>query len=178
MNPDLFMELLDSTPKPPDIIPLRLLGLAEMPTRKGLEAAFTRQVKANHPDVNPSGRLTMDELVWARKVLLKKLPEPVTSGVVTSRDTVSRNAEPRTCKGDGCEKTRGLAYRGKWRGYCWRCTAAAVNAEAREARRLARADRACATCYGNFTPARWDGLYCSNACRQRAYRKRRGGFCS
>ena len=45
--------------------------------------------------------------------------------------------------------------------------------EAREARRLRRADRTCASCGETFTPPRSDGRYCAAACRQRAFRARR-----
>ena len=49
-----------------------------------------------------------------------------------------------------------------------------LNTRARERRKRRRANRRCRVCERTFTPARADGWYCSNACRQRAYRKRRG----
>jgi hypothetical protein len=55
-----------------------------------------------------------------------------------------------------------------------RCYAAARTRQARERRRRARADRVCDTCGETFTPSRSDAVYCSNACRQRAYRGRKG----
>lgn len=33
-------------------------------------------------------------------------------------------------------------------------------------------DMTCEVCGGKFTPSRWDALYCSGACRQKAYRRR------
>ena len=33
-------------------------------------------------------------------------------------------------------------------------------------------DMTCEVCEGQFTPSRWDALYCSGACRQKAYRRR------
>ena len=46
---------------------------------------------------------------------------------------------------------------------------------ARERSRVSPADRECedCDCSKTFTPARSDSCYCSNACRQRAYRRRR-----
>jgi hypothetical protein len=47
--------------------------------------------------------------------------------------------------------------------------------EARKVRRRAQHDeQACATCGKPFTPTRADAAYCSSACRQRAYRERKG----
>lgn len=52
---------------------------------------------------------------------------------------------------------------------CDRCRQRAYRMRRR--RRQAGSDRQC-TCGAVFTPSRSDGRYCSNACRQRAYRKR------
>lgn len=170
------LDLFDSYPKPPESVPLRLLGLVEMPaTRYELSSAFTRQVKANHPDVNPIGRLTMDELVWARKVLLKKMPpSPSVTGITVAAGHMVSRYEPEPCKG-GCGKLGGGGWRQgrRWRGFCEPCSYVAENAELRERRRLARADRMCAVCDAVFTPARSDGRYCKSACRQRAFRARK-----
>ena len=43
--------------------------------------------------------------------------------------------------------------------------------ELSERAREARKDRVCKACGKVFTPTRSDGIYCSNACRQKAYRK-------
>ena len=43
--------------------------------------------------------------------------------------------------------------------------------ELSERAREARKDRVCKVCGKVFTPTRSDGVYCSNACRQKAYRK-------
>lgn len=42
----------------------------------------------------------------------------------------------------------------------------------RQKRLADRTDRVCAVCGKKFIPARSDALYCSNACRQSAYRQR------
>jgi len=41
----------------------------------------------------------------------------------------------------------------------------------REKRLEKRMDMVCKTCGNTFTPKRNDAVYCSNACRQKAYRK-------
>ena len=51
------------------------------------------------------------------------------------------------------------------------CQQAGWKAEQRHKRALARRRR-CAGCNTPFTPTRADGLYCTDACRQRAYRLR------
>jgi hypothetical protein len=54
------------------------------------------------------------------------------------------------------------------------CKHKVLTAEARARRRAARADSAvCSSCKREFTLKRVDSLYCSNACRQKAYRQRR-----
>lgn len=57
-----------------------------------------------------------------------------------------------------------------------RCQADFYAARQRERRRGRRAPRPCASCGGGFTPARLDARYCSNACRQREYRRRKSRF--
>jgi hypothetical protein len=46
---------------------------------------------------------------------------------------------------------------------------------AAERRRVTHDERRCAVCDGVFTPKRSDARYCSNACKQDAYRKRKLG---
>ena len=41
----------------------------------------------------------------------------------------------------------------------------------REKRLAMRKDTVCKTCGNTFTPKRFDAVYCSNACRQKAYRQ-------
>lgn len=55
-----------------------------------------------------------------------------------------------------------------------RCRHEAQLARQRE-RRAAERRTDCAECGETFTPARSDAKYCSGACRQRAYRKRKAG---
>ena len=43
--------------------------------------------------------------------------------------------------------------------------------ELSQRRREARQDRCCKVCGKVFTPSRADGIYCSNACRQKSYRQ-------
>ena len=175
---DLFASFFGfgSYAEPPTSIPLRILGLSEIPAKRdAVNAALRARVKQFHPDViepnydsvwvgsadfgeQPS---TIQEMLWARDVLLKKIPEPVTDdkGVVVTN--ISRNGPP------VCEKCGRRFHR-----RCWWCDQQAENARQREDRRLARANRTCAACEITFTPSRSDGLYCTPACRQKSYRAR------
>jgi hypothetical protein len=53
-----------------------------------------------------------------------------------------------------------------------RCERAAAKAQ-RVAAHAARREKQCSPCGGTFTGTRTDAVYCSPACRQRAYRQRR-----
>ena len=178
--------LVASWPEPPDIVPLRILGLNYMPTdRAAVKQAFRFKMFAAHPDVNPDTASAQDdvqELVWARDVLLRKIPPPVTADDLARRDHASRNGygtgprNPHSYYGPrciGCLKVRHLQRYGRWRGYCWRCKADAENVRQRDLRAQARADRKCEGCGATFTPKRADGRFCSNACRQAMHRRRR-----
>ena len=58
--------------------------------------------------------------------------------------------------------------------YChsyW-CGNQANNRRQREYRQMRRQDLVCQCCGEKFTPKRADARYCSNACRQKDYRKR------
>ena len=58
--------------------------------------------------------------------------------------------------------------------YChsyW-CGNQANNRRQREYRQMRRQDLVCQCCGEKFTPKRADARYCSNACRQKVYRKR------
>jgi hypothetical protein len=117
------------------------------------------------------------ELVWARDVLLRKIPPPpVTASGGPLSTLVSRNA----CAACGRAIT-GLFGKPeplpattmrRWRGYCAPCADDAEHARLRDLRCQARANRECASCGGTFTPMRSDGRYSSPACRQKAYRQR------
>lgn len=183
---------LGSHPEPPDIVPLRILGLNAMPaTQDAARAAFKARLKQVHPDVDAytavpelqeaadaaaAGRPEVAEVVWARDVLLRKIPASVTGNDVARGDSDNRHAyTPRRCK--ACDEPwidhRGrLIEYGRWKGLCWRCAIDAENGHQRDLRRQRRANRIC-ECGETFTPARSDGRYCSPACRQRAYRQRR-----
>jgi hypothetical protein len=51
-----------------------------------------------------------------------------------------------------------------------RCRESVYNANARRWHRRPVQKRACSTCGEQFTPKRTDALYCSAACKQKAYR--------
>jgi hypothetical protein len=184
-----FMEMIfgfGHYAEPPDSVPLHLLGLAVMPaTRAEVRAAFRAKLFFTHPDLNPEGPRealldTVADLVWARDVLLHKIPETPLGGVTGGDCARVRSWEPSRCK--VCDSKRlapwdGKPYRvawswGRWSGYCLACRRDAENERQRKRRRARRANRVCA-CGITFTPTRSDGRYCSNACRQAAYRHRR-----
>jgi hypothetical protein len=85
---------------------------------------------------------------------------------------------------------RGRRTRGEYQHWCDRCGRPFLGALARrycsaecgELTRNARRDRTtdrvarpCGSCGDPFTPPRRDAVHCSPACRQRAYRRRKGG---
>jgi hypothetical protein len=188
--------------EPPDTVPLRILSVrgAAGPsvTREQVKSAFRAAVMRAHPDLQLyqdtalskaaeaaiADEPDVQELVWARDVMLRKIPEPrpVTGDGLPRADFGSRY-EPDRCK--VCDSKRltphGDTYNMlyswggrevRWAGYCSRCASDAENERQRELRRQARANRPCATCGELFTPPRSDGRYCTPACRQRAYRAR------
>lgn len=189
---------------PPESVARKLLGIdTALPlSADGVRAVFRFRVKLLRPDLDDGGadalRLRdlgdgigtfaypdtvrfdsgskaeqLAELLWAREDLLRRVPPPVTADGVPRRGGSTRN----TCEAAGCDQFRG-PYRARarrWSGYCYKCYEDGKKAEAREARRRARADRTCTGCGVTFTPSRSDGIYCKPACRQAAYRKRRVG---
>lgn len=89
-----------------------------------------------------------------------------------------------------CPGPRGRRTHLDYQHWCDRCGRPFLGALARrycsdacgELTRASRRDRsrdrdarACETCGDTFTPPRSDGRYCSSACRQKAYRRRKGG---
>jgi hypothetical protein len=87
---------IGSFDEPPDSVPLRILGLSEMPADEpALRSAFVRKARELHPDLNPLEENSWREVAggeweavqWARAVLLRKLPPP--RGAVT--ETKSRS---------------------------------------------------------------------------------------
>jgi len=188
--------------EPPDRVPLRILGLDTKPTTHAeIKSAFRARVMRAHPDLavyaDPGLREAAEaiagetpevqELVWARDVLLRKVPKPapVTAKNHPMGDIITRNDPPRQCAGCAGQRYRGTEYqRDLWTKYGrqldrhGRCPACAVDAEKmrkRERRAAGRTGLRCQTCGDPFTPPRSDGRYCSPACRQKAYRARRGG---
>ena len=73
------------------------------------------------------------------------------------------------CKGCGREFYTQI----KSKKYCnyYLCGNRGYRKELSERAREARQDRVCKVCGKVFTPTRSDGVYCSNACRQKAYRQ-------
>jgi hypothetical protein len=170
---DLLAPLGVVCPPPPDTVPLRILGLSALPeSMTALRSAYRDRVKAVHPDsAGVPDPDAVAELVWAKAVLLPKIPEPVTADGVTPCPDISRYRPSRctVCGREGPVEH----WRNRFAGYCWRCARAAENSRMRERRAWARADRSCEHCAATFTPTRSDGRYCCNACRQSAYRVRR-----
>jgi hypothetical protein len=182
----MFGELFGGgRPEPPDTIPLRILGLHQLPAEPDtIRQAFRTRMLAAHPDLR-DGAETADanadvaELVWARDVLLRKVPAPVTPDKGPSCPGFSGNGSPVTpdevsaCnrisrhdyRCENCKDERlnyfGEPYRkhwhGRWSGYCWACAADAENARIRERRAQARTDRTCENCGATFMPRRADG---------------------
>lgn len=218
---DLFGDIFGSIfprayPEPPDNVPARILGLDAKPdTRDAVKAAFRARLLAVHPDVityraQPELQAAADklalerpevaEVIWARDVLLRKVPPPpaaVTDGEspMWKHDQPSRqqlcgkcNSERRNTSGEPYQIVglgssanledwqRRAGYKGRppqpWDGYCRPCAHDAKKERKRELRRQLRADRKCEACGDTFTPPRSDARYCSPACRQRAYRQR------
>jgi len=85
-------------------------------------------------------------------------------------------------KGEPCEGGCGLLvvsffrfdrrrwHHSEYRTCSKRCTEIAAK---RRRRHATTSERSCETCGETFAPPRSDGRYCSNACRQKAYRKRK-----
>ncbi len=177
--------------EPPDSVPLRILGLAELPAdESALRLAFVRKVRELHPDLNPLDDTSWAEvhgdewaeIQWARSVILRKMTS-VTASAVPTGPLGNRNGPGidwcRTCERPfGIFNAGGVPAASSWpnrwwrEGLCERCAHEVDLQRARERRRRARADRRCASCTGTFTPSRSDGRYCSSKCRQRAYRLR------
>lgn len=180
---------------PPDSVPLRILGLDELPaTHDAVKTAFRARVMAAHPDLAAytipdvrkaaeaavAGAQDVQELVWARDILLRKIPEPVTANESTTAHLNNRNAfvvRDAQCEGCGITRLGGWWVPRRHRGHtlCFACQHQRDNRIQRERRRQARAGKPCVACGQPFTPPRADGRYCSGACRQRAYRRRKAG---
>ena len=170
--------------EPPDRVPLRILGLSELPIDEAqLRRAFVRKVRKLHPDLNPLDESSWrevqadgwDEVQWARAVLKRKI-DRVTAKSDPVGNLVTRHTGPGKSWCRGCERPFGLFRRGGvgWKrdGLCYRCAHEEDLKAARERRRAHRANRSCPQCGAIFTPSRSDGRYCKPACRQRAYRER------
>jgi hypothetical protein len=138
-------------PEPPDTVPFRILGISldHRPSREYVQHLFRTKVMAAHPDLQPeswasSEAADVQELVWARDVLLQKFPPPLDPAVVADSAWLAvwranRNKCP-VCKDDHDEPLeRHKRSRGRWRGYCEPCARNAENARQREIRHFLRA---------------------------------------
>lgn len=183
---DVFDAFLDPSPRPPESLARRLLGIGrgELLTTPGVRSAFRSWVKLNHPDL--TGR-EMDpdflaELEWARDVLgyraeLEERRVASTVGTtVTDIKVPGGEVNNRNCvdcggmfRGYGKSMWDGLPYAKNNR--CCGCHHRFQLAEARE-QRAHRRTRPCERCGTVFTPPRNDGRYCSPRCRQAAWRAR------
>jgi len=143
--------------EPPDAVPLRILGISPdrrpvtwRPSHEHIQHMFRVKIKAAHPDLQPEEFSIRDvdaadvqELVWARDVLLRKFPPPPDPATVAASarrhaPSVIRNRCP-VCQDDHDETfERPKRTRGRWRGYCERCARDAENARRREIRQFLR----------------------------------------
>jgi hypothetical protein len=160
---------------------------------QGILAAFRFQVKLLRPDLpeTAADRLHLDdlkgdtatqlaELLWARDDLMRRAPAPVTGPVTGDLRTPGsadiRNERCRDCGRNWYELREaslgGFSQMRRWRAYCHSCAWPRERAYQRDRRRRDPAEHRC-ECGQSFT-AREDARYCSNACRQRAYRQRGG----
>jgi hypothetical protein len=131
------------------------------------------------------GEPDVQELVWARDVLLRMIPQPVTAGNPPHAGDYQPSREKPCGRCNGERRDRdGNPYpklyssygqRKRWVGYCTACARDAELARQRARRRARRTDLTCEHCGTVFTPPRSDGRYCSPACRQKAYRRRKDG---
>jgi hypothetical protein len=143
-------------PEPPDSVALRTLGLTAKPaSQDAVKAAFRKRLMEVHPDLatytDPTIRalwermlgseLTVQELVWARDVLYKKIPpvpQPGAETIVASKPQTEEERREARRREDESKRT-GLL--------CWKC---GHEFEATETRHLYmdwnRVRLACLTC--------------------------------
>jgi len=142
-----------------------------------------------HPDRHSPERNALATRVTAELTRLREFakprakPEPApgqaTSELALDQETVADlEAIRHPTYTYPCESCHGLSSL----DYCDACRARweadqqarreRLNARARERRRERRTKRRCRGCRRTFTPQRSDGRYCSDACRQRGYRRR------
>jgi hypothetical protein len=171
-------------PEPPVCVPLRILGLNYMPTTKeAVRQAFRFKMFAAHPDLNPDhppaeAQADVQELVWARDWLVRKIPDPVTPNANSTAGSISRYRCRRCGRPEAVfrseKNTVRLIRYGRWWRHCRLCAREAEKSRQRDLRAQARADRRCQSpeCAALFTPARSDAKFCSSACRQKAFRRR------
>lgn len=133
---DLFNNVFGSWPEPPATVPLRLLGFppdAPLPSRNAIRSMFRARVLEVHPDtraafdypeLREAAAAAKDDLpevqalVWARDVLLRMVPEPVTpikGGIALP--SISRNAFRRECF--ECHVTLGFGEGWHYGGRSW-----------------------------------------------------------
>jgi hypothetical protein len=115
---------------------------------------------------------TPDEPVWRRRLSFgstRWAMAPLCERCRTDRQYL----EAAPCEGCGRPVHNEMGFRPRRRTFCCEdCDKAAVAKAARERRSDARGTRQCDSCGETFEPSRTDARYCSNACRQRAHRRR------
>jgi hypothetical protein len=184
---------IGSWAEPPDTVPLRILSLDQLPDNHAeVKEAFRTTLLATHPDIRPdieaaAANTEVQELMWARDVLVRKIPAPAPAGTVTDVGLAAGSSDSRNKRRVGpngypicvvCDEEYPARYydgERRWGDHCYWCAIDTENQRQRDLRAQARADRVCenVNCAGTFTPSRADGKYCSDACRQAAYRSRR-----
>ena len=92
---------------------------------------------------------------------------PVCAACVTPAEEADATVE-RVC--EGC----GLTMRSRFRGRT--CSARCAMRASRARRRRFRPMNRCIVCGASFKPKRSESVYCSSACKQRAYRRKTTGF--
>jgi hypothetical protein len=119
--------------EPPDRVPLRILGFDALPTDlDAVRSAFRAKMMTAHPDIRPDSEAAeantdVQELTWARDVLLRKVPTRVTADSTTAGSTVSRNSRVGPngyplCVVCGDEYPKRYYYgKRRWGDHCWKC---------------------------------------------------------
>jgi hypothetical protein len=106
----MMAAFISGWPEPPDIVVLRILGLdCWRPTdHETVKRAFQAKMTAQHPEIPTNeepadANAAVQELFWARDVLLRKIPEPVTTDKDRGTNFISSNSSDSvtTNQGDG-----------------------------------------------------------------------------
>ena len=94
---------------------------------------------------------------------------PVCKACLTVEEDTRPNWRQRTCSGCG----RKMVVISCWRGHHWRGQYCSARCQARDRRKRDRIKNlVCTVCKARFRSSRKDARFCSDACRQLAYRQR------